>query len=61
MEIGKTEKRLLEAATKAMKDAYVLRGCSIGAAVLGEDGKICEGYNVESAVSGLVLALKDAR
>lgn len=53
MEIAGTEKRLLEAAMEAMKNAYVLRGYSVGAAVLGEDGEIYEGCNVESAVSGL--------
>jgi cytidine deaminase len=53
MEIGRTEKRMLEAAMEAMKNAYVLRGYSVGAAVLGEDGEIYEGCNVESAVSGL--------
>jgi cytidine deaminase len=53
MEIGKTEKRLLEAATEVMKNAYVLRGYTVGAAVLGEDGEIYEGCNVESVVSGL--------
>jgi len=53
MEIGSTEKRLLEAGTKAMKNAYVLRGCSVGVAVLGEDGGIYEGCNGEGAVSRL--------
>ena len=53
MEIGRTEKRMLEAAMETMKNAYVLRGYSVGAAVLGEDGEIYEGCNVESAVSGL--------
>jgi cytidine deaminase len=53
MEIGATEKRLLEAAIEVMKNAYVLRGYTVGAAVLGEDGEIYEGCNVESVVSGL--------
>jgi len=39
MEIGRTEKTLLKAAMEAMKNAYVLRGYCVGAAVLGEEGK----------------------
>jgi hypothetical protein len=35
-----------------MNNAHVLRGYSGGAAVLGEDGEICEECNVEWAVSG---------
>jgi len=36
-----------------MNNAYVLWGCKVGAAVLGEDGEVYGGCNVESWVSGL--------
>ncbi|MEM0357679.1 MAG: cytidine deaminase [Candidatus Bathyarchaeia archaeon] len=52
-EIGKLEKALLEEAAKALKNAYVLWGFGVGAAVLAEDGEIYGGCNVESWVSGL--------
>lgn len=52
-EVGEGEKRLLEAAFGAMRNAYVLWGFAVGAAVLAEDGKIYDGCNVESWVSGL--------
>jgi cytidine deaminase len=51
--IDETEKRLLEAALKAMDNAYVLWGLEVGAAVLAEDGQVYEGCNIESWVSGL--------
>jgi cytidine deaminase len=38
---------------EVMKNAYALRGYSVGAAVLGEDGEVYEGCNIEIAVSGL--------
>jgi cytidine deaminase len=44
---------LLEAAFEAMSKAYVLWGVRVGAAVLAEDGRIYEGCNVESWISGL--------
>ncbi len=44
---------LLEAALQAMKNAYVVWGFHVGAAVLGEDGKVYVGCNVESRISGL--------
>jgi len=47
------ERVLLLAALKVMNDAYVLWGFKVGAAVLAEDGKIYEGCNVESWISGL--------
>jgi cytidine deaminase len=47
------EKILLETALRAVDKAYVLWGFQVGAAVLAEDGKIYEGCNVESWVSGL--------
>ena len=47
------QRRLLEAALKAMKNAYVLWGFKVGGAVRADDGKIYEGCNVESWVSGL--------
>jgi len=52
-EVGKTEKKLLDAALKTMDNAHVLWGCKVGAAVLAEDGEIYGGCNVESWVSGL--------
>ena len=51
--VTECESRLLEAALKAMKNAYVLWGFKVGAAVLGKDGQIYGGCNVESWVSGL--------
>jgi cytidine deaminase len=51
--VGEGERKLLEAALKAMKNAYVLWGFKVGAAVRAIDEKIYEGCNVESWVSGL--------
>jgi len=53
VKIEEREKRLLQAASKAMDNAYVLWGVKVGAAVLAENGQIYEGCNVESWVSGL--------
>jgi len=53
VKIAESEKRLLEAALKAMENAYVLWGFKVGAAVLANDGQTYEGCNVESWVSGL--------
>jgi len=53
IEVEKNEKRLLEAALKAMGNAHVLWGCKVGAAALAEDGEIYGGCNIESWVSGL--------
>jgi len=50
---GENEKKLLEAALKAVNNAYVLWGFRVGAAVLAEDGQIYDGCNVESWISGL--------
>jgi cytidine deaminase len=47
------EHELLEAALKVMNNAYVLWGFKVGVAVLAEDGKIYDGCNVESWISGL--------
>jgi cytidine deaminase len=47
------ERELLQAALKVMDNAYVHWGFNVGAAVLAEDGKIYEGCNVESWISGL--------
>lgn len=52
-EIGKLERKLLEEAAKALKNAYVLWGFAVGAAVLAEDGEFYSGCNVESWISGL--------
>ncbi|MGC8997836.1 MAG: cytidine deaminase [Candidatus Bathyarchaeia archaeon] len=52
-EIGETERALLKEAAKALENAHVLWGFSVGAAVLAEDGKVYGGCNVESWVSGL--------
>ncbi|MCS7124368.1 MAG: cytidine deaminase [Candidatus Bathyarchaeota archaeon] len=51
--IGKEERLLLMEAAEALKNAHVLWGFGVGAAVLAEDGKIYGGCNVESWVSGL--------
>ena len=51
--IGEIETKLLEAASEATKNAHVLWGSKVGAAVLAEDGKVYVGCNVESWVSGL--------
>jgi cytidine deaminase len=53
IKIEEDQKRLLEAALKAMKYAHVLWGFKVGAAVLAKDEQIYEGCNVESWVSGL--------
>lgn len=47
------ESKLLEAASEASKNAHVLWGFKVGAAVLAKDGKVYVGCNVESWVSGL--------
>jgi cytidine deaminase len=52
-EVEDGERRLLEAALKAVKHAHVLWGFKVGAAVLGSDGRIYQGCNVESWISGL--------
>lgn len=51
--LGKTERKLLENTLKAMDNAHVLWGYKVGTAVIAEDGKIYNGCNVESWVSGL--------
>jgi cytidine deaminase len=53
VKIGEKERKLLETAAKAMDNAHVLWGFKVGAAVLAEDGRVYEGCNVESWVSGL--------
>jgi len=53
LKIGETERELLHASLNALKNAYVLWGFKVGAAVLAEDGQVYEGCNVESWVSGL--------
>jgi cytidine deaminase len=53
LKIGETEKKLLDASLIALKNAHVLWGLKVGAAVFAEDGKVYEGCNVESWVSGL--------
>jgi len=47
------DKKLLETAIKAADKAYVFGGVRVGAAALGEDDKVYEGCNIESAISGL--------
>jgi cytidine deaminase len=53
IKLVKSERNLLEKALKAMMNAHVLWGSSVGAAVLAEDGRIYEGCNVETWISGL--------
>jgi cytidine deaminase len=48
-----SERNLLEKALKTMKNAHVLWGSSVGAAVLAKDGKIYEGCNIETWISGI--------
>jgi cytidine deaminase len=51
--IHESGKKLLETASKAMDNAYVLWGLKVGAAVLADDGQVYEGCNIESWISGL--------
>jgi cytidine deaminase len=53
VKLGETERKLLDSALKGMQAAYVLWGFRVGAAVLGKDGQIYEGCNIESWISGL--------
>lgn len=53
IKINEKDKKLLETAAKATENAYVLGGFRVGAAALGEDGRVYEGCNVESSISGL--------
>lgn len=53
MKIGETERKLLDASLRGLRNAYVLWGFKVGAAVFAEDGQVYEGCNVESWVSGL--------
>jgi cytidine deaminase len=53
MKIGDSERRLLDAALKAMRNAHVLWGLRVSAAVLADDGHVYEGCSIESWVSGL--------
>jgi cytidine deaminase len=53
LKIGETEKKLLDVSLIAVKNAYVLWGVKVGAAVFAEDDHVYEGCNVESWVSGL--------
>jgi len=53
VKLNEDEKKLLEAALKALENAYVLWGCRVGAAVLAENEETYTGCNVESWISGL--------
>lgn len=53
LKIREDEKKLLEAALKSMKNAYVLWGMKVGAAVLADDDEVYGGCNIESWISGL--------
>jgi cytidine deaminase len=51
--INSKQTKLLQKAMESMQNSYVVWGFNVGAAVLAEDGKIYEGCNVESKISGL--------
>jgi cytidine deaminase len=53
VKIDESEKKLLDAALKAMDNAHLLWGLRVGAAVLANDGQVYEGCNIESWISGL--------
>jgi len=53
LKVAEMERKLLDASLAALKNAYVLWGFKVGAAVLADDGRIYEGCNIESWVSGL--------
>jgi hypothetical protein len=53
------KKKLIEKTCEAMNNTHVLWGFQVGAAVLAGDGRIYEGCNVESWVSGLAPARKE--
>jgi len=58
--LEEVETKLLEAALKGMQKARVLVSFSVGAAVLGEDGKTYGGCNIESWISGLGICAERA-
>ena len=60
VKLSETETNLLEAALKGMQKAHVLWSFSVGAAVLGEDGKTYGGCNIESWISGLGICAERA-
>lgn len=47
------ERNLLDVALECMKNAHVIWGFEVGAAVLAGDNKLYQGCNVESKISGL--------
>ena len=53
VKIGDSERRLLDAALKAMENAHVLWGLKVEGAVLVDGGHVYEGCNFESWVLGL--------
>jgi cytidine deaminase len=53
VKIDESEKKLLDAALKAMDNAHLLWGLRVGAAALANDGRVYEGCNIESWISGL--------
>ena len=60
VKLGDSETKLLEAALKGLRKAYVLWSFPVGAAVLGEDGQTYEGGNIESWISGLGICAERA-
>lgn len=60
VKLGVSEEKLLRAAFEGLQKAYVLFGFPVGGAVLGEDGEIYGGCNIESWISGLGICAERA-
>jgi len=60
VKLDETQTLLLQTALKAADNAYVLWGFKVGSAVVAEDGKMYEGCNIESWISGLGICAERA-